>query len=135
MLAVYHHARNLCVQHPRNELRQFPIPQHGCLAKFHCINLLEYFASRCQWLNEHRLFVTDTVRHDVKILHRKRQILRVSPGMADDSEHRAMLTMTLQATPAKIADGTASQRLAGDIDFPANAPPQTFFLFRSLYTP
>src|SRR5260370_19197245 len=98
MLAVYHHARNLCVQHPRNELRQFPIPQHGCLTKFHCINLLEYFASRCQWFNEHRFFVTATVRPDVRILDWERQIFVVSTGMADNSEHSAMLTMTLQVT-------------------------------------
>src|SRR6266478_6065747 len=54
--------------------------------------------------------------------------------MADNAEHRAMLAMSLQATPAKIADWMASKRLAGNIDFSADAPPQPFFLFRSRCT-
>src|SRR5580692_10889907 len=51
--------------------------------------------------------------------------------MADDPKHRPPLAMRLQFATAEIANGPPPQRLAGNIDFPANAPAQPFFLFPS----
>src|SRR5260370_8766433 len=54
--------------------------------------------------------------------------------MADDAEHSAVRAMRLESSPAKLADGTAPECLAGNIDFPANPSPQPFFPFPGRYS-
>src|SRR5229473_1598109 len=114
VLPIHHHAWNQCTQHACDELRQFPISQHRRFLNFPYINLLEYFASRCQRLDEHRLLITDTIRYGVEIFQRQCEVLGVSPWMPDDPEYGPPRAVRIQSAPAKVADRTPPKCSAGN---------------------
>src|SRR5258707_11127292 len=104
VLPIHHHAWNQCTQHACDELRHFPISQHRHFLNFPYINLLEYFASRCQRLDEHRLLITDTIRYGVEIFPRQWEGPGRSPRMPADSPHGPPPAVAVHSAPGKIPD-------------------------------
>src|SRR6266478_8625614 len=107
---MHDNTRYRCVQHARDELREFAIAEDGGETEFLHVNLIQDFARGGERLHKNRLLICDVIWNEMQIFQRQSEIFGEGAVVRDDAENGAARAMRFQAAAAKIAHRLEAMR-------------------------